>query len=507
MQRKWRWAMMIVVVLAVVAGPLAGGNGAVQAGGSWSAWVYESESGRLVHVFPDGAPATEMAFPLPPGTSTPPNSIAISRDGALLAACLIDDAGNHSVRAYDIYNGVYIAAYIPPSPLTGCSLTRWSFSPDGTQLAFGILNHYPYESDPRPDWELIVMQMHTSSIVHHITSDSPSVVSLGQDLAGRLPFVSAFETGVIALKPVAWGTEGWCEYESLVWQLDGSNVVSVIGPYGKSGLDFNIPNGEAIWSDTDAAFPSGTLEGPGCLHNVVMFSNKTGAQYPIFNNGTVLWGSTFVDDGRKVAVNSYTAGGSQWLYLDRAGNTYILPSDVAGPVWGTPDGYVFIGEGPFGVPEVRHHSFDGAVTPTVSVLWNGLSDEYWRIIWVNPLTGGGGLTPFPPLAVLGPPPVMPTATAYPTVPPAGSPGVLTVGGSALVQTTEGDMLRVRSGPGLGYDISFQLANGSLVTIAEGPISANGYVWWRVVNSGGSSGWAVESVTDNGVFLQTLIPTP
>ena len=502
MAHRWRFALIGLVILATV-GPLAWsmGTSSVQAGGSWSAWLYNYDTGRMVHVFPDGAPAVDMMFPLPPGTSSLPSTLTISRDGSLLAACLVDDAGNPSVRVYDIYGGFFVAEYASPGPVMACSLTRYGFSEDGTQLAFGLLNHWPSDPDPRPDWELIVMQMNTSAVLYHLDSTMPQVTSLGFDASGKLPFVETFQMangsypGLISFKPVQWATEGSCDYPSVVWNL-GEHSAYMGGTAGKNGLDYLLPNSEAIWTDTDPSFAAGVLEGPGCAHNVVMYSNKMGDQYPIFTNGTVLSGSTFVDDGRKMAVGSYSGGLNQWYMIDRTGTSALLPVDMdTYEVWGTLDGYVFLKNAPpGGAMEVRYHRFTVGLTPDAYVAWAGAPGEYWRIIWVNPLIGGTGLPPFQPLPVLGPPPLPPQPV-----------DLLTVGTRAVVNTTEGDMLRVRAGPGTGYGVSFQLTNGTPVTLIEGPVSGDGLTWWRIQTADGRSGWAVEGVNELGGYLQTLLP--
>jgi hypothetical protein len=495
--------VLLAAALLLTAGSFDGGAAPAQAGGSWSAWVYENGTGKLVHVFPDGAPPVEMMFPLPPGTSQPPSMLTISRDGAYLAACLYDDANNPSVRVYDIYNGVYLAAYIPTGPIAGCSLSRYSFSEDGTQVAFGILNHYAGTVDGRPDWELTVMQVNTSAILYRIDSNSPLITGLGVDYSGHLPFVSTFQMasgsfpGLISFRPVRWGTEGACEYDSIVWNL-GQNTISTGGQYGKNGLDFLLPYSEAVWVETNPAYPVGTLMGPGCEHNVVMYSNKAGDNYPIFTNGTILYGSTMVDDGRRLAIGTSTNDVIQWMSLDRNGAVTSL-LDVQRDVWGTPDGYVFFREGPFGVSELWQHRFTGGPTPEMIFLWNGIQGEYWSVIWVNPLTGpSGSLNPFPPIAA----PSLPPA---PTAPPVT--GSLRVGGQARVNTTEGDLLRVRTGQGTDYPIAFQVPPGTIVTLLEGPVFGTGFNWWRIDAPGRGTGWAIEGVQEATGWLQTLIPVP
>ncbi len=546
------WLTLALVITPIIAVWSATPT-TVHAGGSWSAWLYNLDDGRLVHVFPDGAPATQINFPLPPGTSNYPWTVTMSRDGNRLAACLYDDSNNFSVRVYDISTGLYIAAYIPTGPIVDCSLSRYSFSEGAGLLAFGILNHYPGTPDPRPEWELLVMEMNTSAIVYHLTSDDPQVAATGMNLTGgKLPIVSSFQVptatfpGLISFRPVQWGTEGQCEYPAVVWNL-GQHSVYAGEIAGKQSLDYLFANSEATWVEIIEGLPQGFMEGPVCTNNAVMYSNKMGDRYPIYTDATVLNGTAFVDDGRKIAFSSYANGVTQWWVIDRNGTSSPLPNDIqAYRVWGTLDGYVFLNSGaPGGVPEVRYHRFNGGPQPQAFVAWTGLPGENWRIIWVNPISGGLGLPPFPPAPILGQPPLPPTLpvvtvppiiltpllTVVPVItplppiitplpplltvppmitplPPLPSGGTLTVGGRAIVNTTEGDMLRVRTGPGVGFVIAFQLANGTPVTLLEGPApGAEGYTWWRIRTDDGRSGWAVEGVQEPEGYLQTLLPLP
>ena len=100
-QRKRLLILLAFVSMALsTLYPLAGDNNAALAGGSWSAWIYNHDTGEMVHVFPDGAAPVSMMFPLPPGSNfNLPSEVTISRDGALLAACLYDDSGSAGVFA------------------------------------------------------------------------------------------------------------------------------------------------------------------------------------------------------------------------------------------------------------------------------------------------------------------------------------------------------------------------------------------------------------------------
>ncbi|MBZ0274725.1 MAG: SH3 domain-containing protein [Anaerolineae bacterium] len=99
------------------------------------------------------------------------------------------------------------------------------------------------------------------------------------------------------------------------------------------------------------------------------------------------------------------------------------------------------------------------------------------------------LTPSPT-----PRPVVPTPT--PTVPP-----VLHIGGTALIQTTGGDPLNMRGGPGRSNAIVARLPAGITVAILDGPREADGYRWWQIRTTNAVEGWVVDQVDD----VQTLIP--
>ncbi|MCK6580332.1 MAG: hypothetical protein L6Q98_19740 [Anaerolineae bacterium] len=85
----------------------------------------------------------------------------------------------------------------------------------------------------------------------------------------------------------------------------------------------------------------------------------------------------------------------------------------------------------------------------------------------------------------------------PTAPPVG---VLYVGGQATVFTAD-EGLKLRDATNTNSNILENMPSGIVVTLLEGPVSANGYVWWRVLSPSGREGWSVESADG----IETLIP--
>ena len=118
-------------------------------------------------------------------------------------------------------------------------------------------------------------------------------------------------------------------------------------------------------------------------------------------------------------------------------------------------------------------------------------------------TGGisfppGAKTPSPT-----PPDIDHTAepTAHVTDAPTGDAGALVKGGKALIHTTGGDRLRVREQPDFNAKVSFQLSDGVLVGLQDGPRVVGADRWWLILTPDGRTGWVVESVEG----VQTLVP--
>ncbi len=100
-------------------------------------------------------------------------------------------------------------------------------------------------------------------------------------------------------------------------------------------------------------------------------------------------------------------------------------------------------------------------------------------------------TPVPPT----PEPVTPTTT--PDIPPA--PGDIAIGAYVQVSGTGGDGLRVRGGPGLGFEPLFVGLEAEVFLVIDGPLETDGYIWWHLAApfDENTNGWSVSN------FLQVV----
>ena len=81
---------------------------------------------------------------------------------------------------------------------------------------------------------------------------------------------------------------------------------------------------------------------------------------------------------------------------------------------------------------------------------------------------------------------IPEAESALGVAPSGSP--IVIGGTVRVTTG----LNVRTEPGTSGSKITTMAAGSTGTVLDGPVSAEGYVWWRISYDDGTTGWSADN---------------
>jgi hypothetical protein len=101
------------------------------------------------------------------------------------------------------------------------------------------------------------------------------------------------------------------------------------------------------------------------------------------------------------------------------------------------------------------------------------------------------------------------ATVRPTVAPTPRPTqtaaptaliTLGIGGRARVVNLNGAPLRAREAPGLSARVAARIPEGSVVTLRDGPVEADGYQWWNVEAEAGA-GWVAGRAPDGVAFLE------
>ncbi len=106
-----------------------------------------------------------------------------------------------------------------------------------------------------------------------------------------------------------------------------------------------------------------------------------------------------------------------------------------------------------------------------------------------------------PTTVLSPLPTKIIATRPPAqLPMPTTQATLRVGITVRVVNVGASPLRARSGPGLDQPVQARFAEETQVTIVEGPIEADGYIWWRI-QSGDQDGWSADRSVEGMIWLE------
>lgn len=512
-----RWSLIALMLGCVMAALPVGA-----AGDYWTAWLYDWEFGRVVLIDSDGMTLKDQVLPAVGGNQYS-HQIAVSRDGRLIAytTTLYDPASATATATLVVYNTdtnttVFTVA-LPPNGYYGLDYggSMYMFSPTNNRLAFG----YAAFAGDTAIWQVMVADLASSTIVNTLDSSSAIAVASGAADVNALvaPVVQNFTDSTIAFTLVAAASEGSPIYPAFAWNFS-AGTVTPNDVYTSMDMDQNAL-GEAVITTHDPDYPYAYAGESGFpIPNLFNAYDITSGSVLPFYEAPGAFDPVFVQSSELIAYRSFnpvTFADEALRVIRRDGVTVgeltsaVLPLDNITSVDGTVNGFIYTASGGTGraggTTVYRVFTRPGSIPdPMMPVsIWNSTLGANYVIAWISdeqygptemPTAWGtlsAGMLIEPPL-----PPTSAPAVSTPSVLP-----MLRIGGSALVQTTEGDPLNVRSGPGTSNAIVTRVASGTVVTLLAGPINANGYNWWQVQLPGGTMGWCVESADG----IQTLIP--
>ena len=489
----------------------------------WTTWLYNPADGDMTHVDSSGAVLDDFILPMPLGFDSYPQKVAVGHGGSPVAYVVFNSVTYQG--ALVIVNGQQITSTYS-LPLTFADSTEFVadetiFNETNSALALGF-------SLDGGGWAIIIFDIQLGVSTDNLRYDMPLVAGLGiPGNFGLTPVPRRFIGRDMTFTLVQAGADGAAEYDSYTWNLDTGNLTKNL-MFPSLDSDTFPPTGELVMSLPDERLPnqsdSFTFFQANTLH---VYEPLTGARFPFYNaQDSTLSSPHFIQNGELVLTNSVDAAERyHWLVVARNG-TLIgnLPAAVSiNTLEGVGDGFIYTTDtfSPGATTLVYVNTRDGldAGIP----IWTSAADATPVIAWAGDTTIRAQEA-YPAWAKLADAVYAPGVTAQ--IAPAGgqpllTPGAvsagdigqdtpvfgrfLSVGGIATVNTTEGDQLNVRLGPGTDYDVIARLSDGERVTLLEGPRDSGGLTWWRIRTAAGIEGWVVESVNDNGTRLQTLIP--
>lgn len=133
------------------------------------------------------------------------------------------------------------------------------------------------------------------------------------------------------------------------------------------------------------------------------------------------------------------------------------------------------------------------------------------LLYLYPLTGQGNTQSAALLTVIPAPTLTPTALSATPTPSAQSSGEMidgiTLGIFVQISGTEGDGLRLRTGPGVGNEPRFLGYESEVFLVKDGPRFGDDFTWWflEAPYDPSRSGWAAAQFLS--VVGLTPLPTP
>jgi hypothetical protein len=469
----------------------------------WSAWMYDYSTGQMLLLtdLMEGTPQP-LALPMLSGFNTYERTVGISHDWHYIAYVVTNSGtGAKSLAVYDRNSGA--VSYNFPvgandSVSVGFAADELIFNETSTGIAFG------YSINGMQGWEVKVVQLGGGAAIPTLRHDNPAVTALGIRREFVLPTIRRYRGPEVTFNMIYLATEGSPHYDSYTWNVT-TGQVRRDSAYPSLSTDTYVPTGETISAQIDARFPScGEACGPFFSGNVLsVYNPAVNGLFPVHTTrDAMLFRPVFIQNGERILFGSSGPSNmdrADWSVLERNGTLVgNLPSGIiVDSVTGWQDGFLYLLTelGPSAAPQlVVVNTRDGLDLGTT--VWTGAPGSQPKLVQTPGNMQSTG--PFVAWRQLAPPSTSVSA-------PESSTAALTVGRQAIVNTTQGDKLRMRSGPGRSFAVVLLLDKGTLVTLLEGPRSADGLTWWRIRAPNGTEGWVVESITDNGSFIQTLIP--
>lgn len=501
-QKRWGWMLVGLVILGIL------GTVAAQPA-TWSAWLYDYEAGRVTRVDSTGATLDDFVLPTVMGHTRYSNSVSVSHNGQYIAYTVYNpDMRVMQLLVYDTAAGEWAATYSPG--MVFADSVDFASGPH-MYNAFDTALAYSYNIFDE-GWQIVVIDLLTGATMFNLSSTDPSVVALGID-SFLTPVVQQYEGAEVHFTMIAAGSEGAVINQNFTWNVLTNNVTSSVR-FPSLFVDIFEPTGEMVMATFDERLPNQIEELPlprqvNALH---VYDPTLNARFPFFASDAMdLLRPRFIESGRRVITGAYDFNISTqlWIVLERDGTVVgYAPIEVSefDSIRGISEGFIYTtqtssgGDDQLILMQVDTRTGLSSGFP----VWVAPAGSLPRLVWAG--DPDDTALDYGPWGVLAEPVTEAEALISPADVPTATPlvsnRVLRVGGSAIVNTTEGDNLNVRSGPGTGFQIVARVENGTRVTLLEGPRSAEGFVWWRMRLPDGKEGWAVESADG----IATLIPS-
>ena len=437
----------------------------------WSAWLHDGNQ-RLILVDANGDTLDEIELPLTSDYIENSVQVTISPDSRFIAYTFTDEDSNN-LRIYQLETETITYEMTISAEREISSLV---FDSQSRRIAFGVSGS--------------TQNLATLMLVNVVAGIVETTIDAGNAL-----FPDTFNANSVTnFEPE------YFEQNSLVFARLGSSTMTYQW-YFDSETMIELPN-------YPLSNPRERFDLTGEQIAITSNNNTLTVYEPVsrswstfFTYSSTITSTSFVKNGERILINGENeANENLWLLIERNGSLVRPLRDINRlGIHGVADGFIYTyWNAERETTELIH--YDSQQLLSDQTIW--LEDGTWQIVWVN--GGNTALSAFMPWAQIGevlydaPMPTL-AVTMEPTGFPMPAP-LIYIGREVEVNTIDGEVLYLRDEPVTG-EIIMNLLDRMMLTVIDGPVEAEGYVWWQVVNEDGIEGWAAQAVDD----VTTLLP--
>lgn len=483
----------------------------------WSVWVYDAGQGRAIQVDNTGVTLEDVILPVPAPYNeyTLSSTIAISPDGRRIAYAVSGATSNNdpisSFLVYDTSLDSLLFNYDTPTYALASSLifSKVAWNSTGNIVAFAYATGDTLETQ---SWRVVVLNAIDGRIIAELDDSSPFFASQTDTLAPYLlPVLQFYGEATLGFNLIPYQTAQFTsDLFSYEWDIVTGRIIQTNRAPRITG-DTLQQTGETITPIVDERTNYDATYTP-YTNAIHIYRPEIGARAPFFATQTYdIFSAQFIENGQQVLVYAEDLLSLERTHLlvNRIGILRGLPSISAinNATIGTPTGFAYVIDNvtPFLIAvDTRDATFPQ--TP----IWTAPENSRFIPVWSTSLEQedyDAWLQLAPPLF---PSQIVVTDTdaqavspdAVPTVPSfTGASTIITVDSVAVINTTSGDRLNMRNTPALNGSIIARVESGVRVVVTDGPVTADGFIWWEVRLPTGQTGWMVERAEG----VQTLLP--
>jgi len=432
-----------------------------------------------------------------PSTGT---DVYISPDGRTMLVIAGLQSGHTGIGFYDFQSGEFIQTHEGQEGEYIVQGDDNPFSFDSQYVALGLTG------GNENGWRVIAFETATGDVIRQLNQNDNLPNQLGEFVG--VPRIAHYDideglaTWRVHIRLVKLGPAPTTPYQPTLSWYPADNSVFASNSFPSMVMDYDV------MPQTDQIIYSELRDGQDPAQGNQIFNGMLSAYNnlsPVFNqNGVFIYDVEWVANGLMIAFRAQQDPyASMWYLMPFIGGEAVPFAPDYEKLYGTSDGFMIV-DLQAGEINFTNTLQVEAFAPTVGITVFTTDTMQFDVIYVTPM---GTIFQLPSIATPNSTPVidMPDNVQVSPISCGTVPAPrLEVAQTARVTFTDGTPLNLRTSP--QGELLTQLSEGTTANVVEGPVCANGYLWWKLqlnVQDTLTSGWAAEGDA-NDYYLEPFV---